>query len=119
MSAVTNPTLFWEIVRHRPPERRRSVRHRGRATLAIKVTGGVSYHGFSRDASVSGIGAIVCGTLRIGETVSIVCQAPDGKELLKLTAIVRNRSGYRYGLEFMTVNAEQDRAIFEWIESEH
>ena len=67
---------------------------------------------------MAGIGAIVCGPLRIGETVSIVCQTPDGKELLRLPAIVRNRLGSHYGLEFLTVNAEQDRAIREWIKSE-
>ena len=50
--------------------------------------------------------------------VSIVCQAPDGKELLRLPAIVRNRCGFHYGLEFLNVNAEQDRAIREWIKSE-
>jgi len=94
------------------------VRSKVTASLAIKVAGGISYRGFSRDASVAGIGVIVCGTLGIGETVSIVCQAPDGKELLRLPAIVRNRCGFHYGLEFLNVNAEQDRAIREWIKSE-
>jgi c-di-GMP-binding flagellar brake protein YcgR len=115
---MSNPTLIWELVRHRPSERRRSVRNKVTDSLAIKVAGGVSYRGFSRDASVAGIGVIVCATLAIGETVSVVCQVPDGKELLRLPAIVRNRWGSRYGLEFLNVNAEQDRAIREWIKSE-
>ncbi len=57
------------------------------------------YHGRGRDRSDAGLGAIVCGDLRIGDAVSVRI---DGR---RMRATVRNRNGYRYGFEFLNNTA--------------
>ena len=78
-----------------PLERRRSQRHPFHDSLAVAGSAGLVYHASARDQNASGVGAIICGDLLIGE---IVLVRLAGR---KIRAAVRNRHGYRYGLEFL------------------
>lgn len=85
---------FSGLLAHRP-ERRRWQRHPFHGSLAVTGSAGHLYHGRARDQNDSGVGAIICGDLRIGEKVLVILAER------KVRAVVRNRHGYRYGLEFV------------------
>lgn len=70
----------------------------------IQVTKGISL-----DISEGGVGALVQGELRIGETVEIDIQLRE--HLLQTAAIVRHSCSVRSGLEFMGLTAAQRERI--------
>jgi len=77
------------------PERRQSPRSPLHDSLLISDGSGFVYHGRGRDRSDAGLGAIVCGDLRVGDQVVV---RMEGR---RLRATVRNRNGYRYGFELV------------------
>jgi len=79
----------------RPEDRRRSQRNPFRASLEVTGSAGYVYHAIARDDSSNGLGAIVCGDLRVGETVMVKI----GER--RIRGAVRNRIGSRYGFEFV------------------
>lgn len=83
------------LTRPRAGERRRSQRLPFHDSLAVAGSAGFVYHASARDQNASGVGAIICGDLLIGE---IVLVRLAGR---KIRAAVRSRHGYRYGLEFL------------------
>jgi hypothetical protein len=89
-------TWFWGLLTlSQPADRRRSQRLPFHDSLSVAASAGFIYHASARDQNAGGIGAIVCGDLLIGE---IVWLRLAGR---KVRAAVRNRHGYRYGLEFL------------------
>lgn len=54
----------------------------------------------SHNVSLLGIGAYIPVELQVGQYVDILMRVPFKREDLTFGAIVRNRSGFRYGLEF-------------------
>jgi hypothetical protein len=76
-------------------DRRRLQRDPFRASLAVTGSAGCVYTAIARDHNATGLGAIVCGDLLIGETVTVKI----GER--KLRGTVRNRIGSRYGFEFV------------------
>jgi hypothetical protein len=48
--------------------------------------------------------------MSIGSRIKMEVQLPYSQQPLKIVATVRNRHGFRYGLEFTTVS-DQDRDI--------
>jgi PilZ domain len=44
--------------------------------------------------------------LEIGDRVNVELTMPDSQAPLRLTAVVRNRTGYLYGLQFQSASAE-------------
>ncbi len=54
----------------------------------------------SHDISLEGIGAYIPADLEVGQYIDILMKVPFKPEDLTFGAIVRNRKGYRYGLEF-------------------
>jgi hypothetical protein len=83
------------LLRSKPEDRRRSQRDPFRASLAVTGSSGCVYRAIARDHSASGLGAIVCGDLLLGETVIVKV----GER--KIRGAVRNRIGSRYGFEFI------------------
>ncbi len=81
------------------PERRQSPRSPLGDSLLVSDGSGFVYHARGRDRSDAGLGAIVCGDLRIGDQVSV---RMNGR---RIRATVRNRNGYRYGFEFLNKTA--------------
>lgn len=54
----------------------------------------------SHDVSLLGIGAYIPCELQVGQYVDILMRVPFKHDDITFGAIVRNRRGYRYGLEF-------------------
>lgn len=74
------------------------------------VPGGVRFtRGISLDISESGLGALVQGGLRVGDTVSLELDLPDYD--LKTVAIVRHSSSSRSGFEFLGLPTEERQRI--------
>ena len=70
------------------------------------VAGGVRFtRGISLDISEGGLGALVQGGLRVGETISLELELPNSD--LKAVAIVRHSSSARSGFEFLGLTPEE------------
>ena len=75
-------------------------------TLRHLMTGGIrASHGITLDLSESGMGALVEGSLHIGDTVAIELKLPDRE--LSAVAIVRHSSDVRAGFEFLGLTPEE------------
>ncbi|HEX3822629.1 MAG TPA: PilZ domain-containing protein [Candidatus Sulfotelmatobacter sp.] len=75
-------------------------------TLRHLVAGGVkTSHGITLDLSEDGMGALVEGSLHIGDTVALELTLPDCA--LSAVAIVRHSSTLRSGFEFLGLTAEE------------
>lgn len=70
------------------------------------MAGGISTtRGITLDISEGGLGALVQGDLRLGETVEIDLQLPE--QSLSTIAIVRHTSNVRSGFEFLGMTPEE------------
>ncbi|GEM_PF-6318656 len=75
-------------------------------TLRHLCRGGVrSTHGITLDLGEGGLGAIVQGTVHVGETVAIDFELLD--QPVTTVAIVRNTSHVRCGFEFVGLTPEE------------
>jgi hypothetical protein len=75
-------------------------------TLRHLCRGGVrASHGISLDLGEGGLGAIVQGEVRVGDTVAI--DLPLSEQLLRAVAIVRHTSSVRSGFEFVGLTPEE------------
>jgi c-di-GMP-binding flagellar brake protein YcgR len=74
------------------------------------MPGGVrTSRGITLDISEAGVGALVQGDLRVGETVKI--DLPLSEHTLSAVAIVRHTSKVRCGFEFLGLTAEERQQI--------
>lgn len=71
-----------------------------------------SLRGRGSDIGAGGMSAFIAAELESGQTISMTLTLPYSSEQLQLHAVVRNRSGFRYGLEFLSPS-ERDRAVIE------
>src|SRR5215510_10812704 len=85
----------------------RAVRRVPRYSIDVTVRIGLVKNGQKQtlsgrgsELSEMGMAAYVPAELNIGDRVSIEMMLPYSREALSLVAIVRNRSGFRYGMEF-------------------
>lgn len=69
------------------------------------------YHGRSLGISEAGISALMALELEVNECVSLKFALPGSTHALEVRAVVRNRSGARYGFEFLTLSEQQRSAI--------
>lgn len=86
---------------------------RFRVDLRLKVTtlrNGQRAFSFGQgsDVSAGGMAAYIPAELDLGEMVEVEIKLPYSKELLLMKCAVRNRNGFRYGLECVLIN-ESDR----------
>lgn len=72
------------------------------------------YHGRSLGISEAGIASLLAVELEIGECVTMEFGLPGNPHTLHLRALVRNRSGARYGFEFLTLSERQRSAITDY-----
>ncbi len=75
--------------------------------------------GRSWEMGEDGMSGTLSGDLEPGEVVTLEFTLPVGGEPIKVRAVVRHRSGYRYGFEFLTLSEaqrEQMRRTFQAIE---
>ena len=87
---------------------RREPRSSFDASIAV-VHVGKRNSGQAIEISQSGIAIVTVADLALGEVVDL--QFTIRRDPVHLRAIVRNRTGARYGLEFLTLSAEQRRHI--------
>lgn len=85
-------------------ERRRELRRFLKLPIEVRGSTAISYRGYTRDLSPTGMGAVVSAALNVGEKVWIKYDHPSKGEQ-KASAVVRHgtvrqRHGYRYGFEF-------------------
>ncbi|MBZ5657388.1 MAG: PilZ domain-containing protein [Acidobacteriia bacterium] len=75
----------------------------------LKPGGIQTTHGISLDISEGGLGALVEGTLHVGETVSVDLLLQQ--HALHSVAIIRHTSSLRSGFEFVGLTAEERQQI--------
>ena len=76
------------------------------------------YQGRSLGISEAGISALLALELEVGECVSLKLTLPGSAHRLEVRALVRNRSGARYGFEFLTLSEQQRSAITEFCDAQ-
>jgi TonB family protein len=101
----------------RGPSRRRVPRFRMLAPLDVTVLrSGIpdTVPGRALNVCERGIGAILAGELKEGESVGVELRLSSRDEPLRTRATVRYHDKLRYGLEFTAVSPEQRSAIRGW-----
>lgn len=99
------------------PSRRRMPRFRILVPLDVTVLrSGVpeTLPGRALNVCERGIGAILAGELKIGESVGIEIQLSDSGEPLRTRATVRYQDKLRHGLEFTAISSAHRNAIRNW-----
>ncbi len=84
-------------------------RHLPRYRLDVRVRVSIPrhdrvLHGRTADIGERGLGFFAPAELQVGDTITVEFTLPYAREPQRCTAIVRNRNGYRYGVEFQGVN---------------
>lgn len=80
--------------------------------LLIHSPAGIEYvfaHG--RDISEGGMAVYVPAELNVGDSAALEFTVPYSQEKLLLTAFVRNRTGFRYGIEFTKLGQHERDVI--------
>jgi hypothetical protein len=93
----------WSVARRWP---RYKVDLRLKVTLPQKpgAAGRNFTFGQGSDVSEGGMAAYIPSELNVGEVVGIEFVLPYSKETISLRAEVRNRNGFRYGLEYVLIS---------------
>ena len=82
-----------------------------RIKIALNNNGVQTYvYGRGNDIAEGGMAAYISMEMAIGARVKMEVQLPYSQQPMKIVATVRNRHGFRYGMEFTTVS-DQDREI--------
>ena len=80
-----------------------------RIKIAISNNGVQTYvYGRGTDIAEGGMAAYIPMELTVGSRIKMEVQLPYSQTSLKIGATVRNRHGFRYGLEFTTLS-DKDR----------
>jgi c-di-GMP-binding flagellar brake protein YcgR len=90
--------------------RRRHPRHRADFPVVIKIFTNDEYQqmeGHCNDLSEAGMGVLSAAELAVGEVVSLKFPPPGSSESWEQRAVVRQRRGYHYGFEFISISSEQ------------
>ncbi|HZQ67302.1 MAG TPA: PilZ domain-containing protein [Terriglobales bacterium] len=70
-----------------------------------------SFHSTGSDISQGGLSAFMPRDVELGVTVTLVLCLPYARENLTLRGIIRNRSGFHYGIEFVDCSAFHTQII--------
>ena len=82
-----------------------------RIKIAINNNGVQTYvYGRGNDIAEGGMAAYVSMEMGVGSRLKMEVQLPYSAQPLKIVATVRNKHGFRYGLEFTEVS-DKDREI--------
>ncbi|MBZ5648652.1 MAG: PilZ domain-containing protein [Acidobacteriia bacterium] len=68
-------------------------------------------HGRGNDISESGMALFVAHDLEVGDRLEVEFTLPYSRQPLRAGATIRNRNGYRYGVEFLTLSIPQREEI--------
>ena len=79
-----------------------------RIKIALNNNGVQTYvYGRGNDIAEGGMAAYISMEMSIGSRIKLEVQLPYSQQPLKILATVRNRHGFRYGLEFTTVSGAE------------
>ncbi len=95
-------------------EKRRNPRYGVDVRLRLLVKQGgkrLVLHGRGNDISENGMALFVAHDLEVGTRADAEFTLPYSQLPLRVGVSVRNRNGYRYGVEFMTLNEPQREEI--------
>lgn len=97
-------------------EKRKNPRYTIDISIKVRInsTGGVTSYCYGRGNNVSlgGLSIYVAHELGIGKTIKLILTLPHADRQIDCEAAVRNREGYRYGLEFVSMKP-QDRELLD------
>jgi c-di-GMP-binding flagellar brake protein YcgR len=68
-------------------------------------------HGRGTEMGKGGMAALLPIELAIGDTIKVDITFPYCTQSITLAAVVRNRSSFTYGVEFMSINSAQQAEI--------
>ena len=68
-------------------------------------------HGRGNDISENGMSIFVAHDLEVGTRVEVEFTLPYSRQPLRVGSTLRNRNGYRYGVEFMSLSPIQREEI--------
>jgi PilZ domain len=83
-----------------------------RLRVSITAPSGNEYmlaHG--RDVSQGGMAIYLPAELELGNTIGVELLFPGSQEQITLSAVVKNRLGFKYGVEFISPSQEQQEVI--------
>jgi hypothetical protein len=86
--------------------RRRHPRYQCDFPVSLSLFSGEDHRfheGRCRDLSEAGIGVLIAAELPISEVVSLTFSLPGASEAWTVRAVLRQRRGYHYGLEFLSL----------------
>ncbi len=69
------------------------------------------YDGRGNELNQGGMAVTAGVELKVGREVAVEFTPPFTGLPIRVRGIVRNRTGYRYGLEFVTANAEETEQV--------
>ena len=100
---ATGPKKDWSVERRWP---RYKVDLRLKVTLPESaVSAGRNFtFGQGSDVSEGGMAAYIPSELNVGDVMGLEFVLPYAKETISLRAEVRNRNGFRYGLEYVLIS---------------
>jgi hypothetical protein len=64
-----------------------------------------------RDVSQGGMAIYLPAELELGDTIGVELLFPGSQEQMTLSAVVKNRLGFKYGVEFISPSLEQQEVI--------
>jgi c-di-GMP-binding flagellar brake protein YcgR len=76
------------------------------------------HQGRTLGISEAGISAVLAADLEVGENVSLEFTLPSSTPSLAVRAVIRNRTGARYGFEFLTLSEQQRTLITKFCEAQ-
>lgn len=92
--------------------KRRWQRFHVEVRLKITLAGGsqaACFHGTGTNISKGGMRVFIPRELKLGDSVTLDLPLPYSQERLTLKAVIRNREGFHYGVEFLNIgNREQE-----------
>jgi c-di-GMP-binding flagellar brake protein YcgR len=96
------------------PERRNYERYDldTELTARLSVDGPEIMRGYSLDISINGIAGVFVTGWEVGTHVWLEFSLPICSGRMQMQAVVRNRSGYRYGFEFVNLSG-RDRLLIQ------
>jgi hypothetical protein len=85
-------------------------------TIPVQVSvlegdGYTSFGGEARDFSKTGLCLVLTRQLEKGTAVSMEFTVPYNSQALAMRGIVRYRSGFHHGIEFISITADQKEAL--------
>lgn len=90
---------------------RRYKRHRVRVPVTLTTSAGEVLQGLSNDFSERGMAFYISSRFEVGQFVGLEFQMPGSKVRVNIGALVRDCNGFRYGVEFQTLNTIEEMLL--------